>query len=62
MKRITELKENWSQTKAKLKVKFALLTDSDLLFEKGKQEEMMNRLQLRLGKTKEEIQQIISDL
>jgi len=56
------LKGNWNQTKGKLKQKFAILTDSDLLFAEGKQDEMLGRLQTTLGKTKEEINKIISDL
>jgi uncharacterized protein YjbJ (UPF0337 family) len=62
MKNITELKGNWKETKGKLKQKFALLTDSDLLLIEGKQDEMLGRLQIRLGKTKEEINRIISEL
>ncbi len=58
----TELKGNWNQTKGKLKQKFARLTDSDLLLVEGKQDEMLGRLQSRLGKTKEEIHRLISEL
>lgn len=62
MKSITELKGNWSETKGKLKQKFAILTDSDVLFAEGKKDEMLGRLQIKLGKTKEEIQKIIAEL
>ncbi len=62
MKQLTELKGNWSQIKGKLKIKFAILNDSDLLITKGKQEEMFRRLQLKLGKTKEEIQKLLSEI
>lgn len=62
MKNLTELKGNWNETKGKLKQKFAMLTDSDLLFAEGKQEEMLGRLQIKLGKTKEEIHKVISEL
>jgi uncharacterized protein YjbJ (UPF0337 family) len=62
MKNITELKGNWNETKGKLKQKFAMLTDSDFLFLEGKQDELLGRLQARLGKTNEEIKKIISDL
>jgi uncharacterized protein YjbJ (UPF0337 family) len=62
MKNITELNGNWSEMKGKLKQKFAMLTDSDVLFAEGKQEEMLGRLQAKLGKTKEEIQKIIAEL
>jgi uncharacterized protein YjbJ (UPF0337 family) len=62
MKNITELKGNWNEIKGKLKQKFSSLTDNDLLFVEGKQDEMLGRLQVRLGKTKEEIHKLISDL
>jgi uncharacterized protein YjbJ (UPF0337 family) len=62
MKNITEIKGNWNETKGKLKQKFAMLTDDDLLLEEGKQDEMYGRLQTKLGKTKEEIHKLIADL
>lgn len=58
----TELKGNWDEQKAKLKQKFAALTDNDLLFAQGKKEEMIARLQIKLGKTKEELYKIIGQL
>ncbi len=58
----TELNGNWEQQKGKLKQKFATLTDNDLLFAEGKKEEMLGRLQTKLGKTKEELHKIISGL
>jgi len=58
----TELKGNWEQQRGKLKQKFAILTDNDLLLLEGKKEEMLGRLQVKLGKTKEELQKIISSL
>jgi len=60
MKNTTELAGNWNETKGKLKQKFAILTDSDMLLVEGKQDEMLGRLQVKLGKTKEEIQKVIS--
>ncbi len=62
MKNITELKGNWNEIKGKLKQKFALLTDDDLLFAEGKQEELYGRLQAKLGKTKEEIKKLIEEM
>lgn len=62
MTNLTGLKGNWNEIKGKLKQKFALLTDDDLLLVEGKQEELMGRIQTKLGKTKEELQKIISDL
>jgi uncharacterized protein YjbJ (UPF0337 family) len=62
MDNLTQLKGNWNEAKGKLKQKFALLTDDDLLLVEGKQDELLGRLQSKLGKTKEEIQKIISEL
>ena len=58
----TELKANWNQTKGKLKQQFATLTDDDLTFAEGKKEEMMGKLEKKLGKTKEELHTLISSL
>ncbi|MFM9911079.1 MAG: CsbD family protein [Chitinophagaceae bacterium] len=58
----TEVKGNWNEQKGKLKQKFATLTDNDLMFEEGKKEEMLGRLQIKLGKSKEELHKIISTL
>ena len=58
----TELEGNWEAQKGKLKQKFAALTDNDLLFAKGKKEEMLGRIQIKLGKTKEEVNKLISEL
>ncbi|MFZ4457029.1 MAG: CsbD family protein [Bacteroidales bacterium] len=58
----TEVKGNWSEQKGKLKQQFAILTDNDLMFEKGKKEEMFGKLQIILGKTKEELHKIIDML
>jgi uncharacterized protein YjbJ (UPF0337 family) len=58
----TELKGNWNEQKAKLKQKLAVLTDNDLMFKEGKKEEMFGKLQIKLGKTKEELQKIIAAL
>ncbi|WP_246228496.1 CsbD family protein [Paraflavitalea devenefica] len=58
----TELKGNWNEQKGKLKKKFAILTDNDLLYEQGKKEEMLGKLQVKLGKTKEELVKIIESL
>ena len=58
----TEIKGNWDEQKGKLKQKFATLTDNDLLFAEGKKDEMMGRLQIKLGKSKEEMHKLISSL
>jgi len=58
----TEVKGNWNEQKGKLKQKFAILTDNDLMFAEGKKDEMFGKLQIKLGKTKEELYKIILDL
>jgi len=57
-----ELKGNWNEQKGKLKQKFASLTNNDLMFEVGKKEEMLGRLEIKLGKTKEDLQKVIEAL
>ena len=57
-----EIKGAWKKRKGELKQKFAFLTDNDLMFEDGEQEEMFRKLQIRLGKTKEELHKILAAL
>ena len=58
----TELEGNWNELKGKLKQKFAVLTDNDLMYEEGKKEEMLAKLQVKLGKTKEEFHKLFAEL
>jgi len=58
----TEIKKNWNKQKAELKLKFEVLTDNDLKFADGKKEEMFGKLQIRLGKTREELRKIMAAL
>ena len=58
----TEIKGNWNEQKGKLKQKFGFLTDNDLMFEEGKEDEMMGRLQIKLGKTKDGLKKFIDEL
>ena len=58
----TELEGKWNEQKGKLKQQFAQLTDNDLLFVEGTKDEMLGRLQIKLGKSKEELHKIISEL
>jgi uncharacterized protein YjbJ (UPF0337 family) len=50
-----EIKGSWNELKGNLKQKFAELTDDDLLYEEGKEDEMLGKVQQKLGKTKKEI-------
>lgn len=56
----TEVKGNWNEQKGKLKQAFASLTDDDLKFVEGKKDEMFGKLQKKLGKTREELNKILS--
>lgn len=56
------IKGNWIEQKRKLKQKFSFITDNDLIFTEGKNEELLDRLQLKLGKTKDELRRIIAAL
>ncbi|WP_339707240.1 CsbD family protein [Algoriphagus aquimarinus] len=51
----TEIKGNWNVLKGKLKQQYGDLTDDDLTFAEGKEDELWGRLQKKIGKTKEEI-------
>jgi uncharacterized protein YjbJ (UPF0337 family) len=54
-----QIKGNWNEIKGKLKQKYAELTDDDLTFAEGKEDELLGRLQQRLGKSREEVHQEI---
>jgi uncharacterized protein YjbJ (UPF0337 family) len=62
MTNISKIKGNWNEQKGKLKQKFGILTDNDLMFEEGKKDEMIGKLQIKLGKTKEQLHEIIEGL
>ena len=61
MKNTTDLKGSWEDVKEKLKEKFASIVESDLQFQDGKSEKLMKKIQVKLGKSKEEIQEIIKE-
>ncbi|MBP7513128.1 MAG: CsbD family protein [Flavobacteriales bacterium] len=57
-----KLKGNWNVLKGKLQQQYADLTDDDVLYEEGKENELYGRLQARLGKTKEEVNELFDRL
>lgn len=57
-----QLKGTWNEAKGKLKQKYGELTDDDLTFAEGKEEELLGRLQKRLGKTKDEVRKELAEL
>lgn len=56
------IKGNWDVLKGKLKQKYAVLTDDDLLFVEGKENELLGRLEKKLGQKKDEIRKVIEEL
>ena len=55
-------KGNWNTAKGQLKQQYADLTDDDLLYAEGKEEELYGRLQKRTGKTRAEVERMLNDL
>jgi len=57
-----KLKGNWNELKGKLKQEYADLTDNDLLYVEGKEDELYGRLQKKLGQSKEEVHSTLERL
>lgn len=56
-----EIKGEWNIIKGKLKEKWADLTDDDLQFAKGKETELVGRIQKRTGETRETVEKAIKN-
>lgn len=52
----------WKKKKEVLKKRYTSLSDEDLTYEKGKEKQLISRIQQKLGKTKEEVKRIIKQL
>ena len=59
---IIEIEGDWNELKAKLKEKFAVLTEDDLMFKAGEKEEMYAKIQIKIGKSKEEMAHFIRSI
>ena len=57
-----QIKGSWNELKGKLKQQYGNLTDDDLVFSEGKEDELLGRLQKKLGKSKDEVRQMIEKL
>ena len=55
------LKGDWNIVKGKLKQKYAQLKDDDLIFVKGKEEELLGRIQKRTGKSRDEVERALEE-
>jgi uncharacterized protein YjbJ (UPF0337 family) len=56
-----QIKGDWNIAKGKLKQKYAKLTDNDLRYEEGREDELLGRLQQRTGQSKEAIEKFIDE-
>jgi uncharacterized protein YjbJ (UPF0337 family) len=56
-----EIKGDWNITKGKLKQKWAKLTDDDLQYAEGKQDELIGRIQKRTGETREAVEKAVKE-
>ncbi len=54
-----KIKGNWNQIKGKLKEEYAELTENDLMYQEGKEDQLLGRIQEKTGRTKEEIKRFI---
>ena len=54
-----KLRGNWNVMKGKLKQQYGDLTDDDLRYEEGREDELFGRLQQKLGKSKDEIKRML---
>jgi uncharacterized protein YjbJ (UPF0337 family) len=57
-----QMKGSWNEVKGKLKQKYGQLTDDDLVFAEGKEDELLGRLQKRLGRTTDQLRAEIEDM
>ncbi|PKR79697.1 general stress protein CsbD [Brumimicrobium salinarum] len=57
-----KIKGNWNQLKGKVKQKYADLTDDDLQYQEGKEDELIGRIQEKTGEAKEDIKKYIDNL
>ena len=57
-----KIKGDWNVLKGKLKQQFGNLTNDDLIYIKGKEEELIGRLMQKIGKTRQQIRHLIAKL
>lgn len=57
-----QLKSNWNTIKGKLKEKYGNLTDDDLVLLEGKEDQLIGKLQKVLGKSRDQVNELLSGL
>lgn len=60
--KLKKVNGTWTDLQFKLKQKFPVLTDSDLFYSNGMEQEMLRMVEYKLGKTKQEMREIIAGL
>jgi uncharacterized protein YjbJ (UPF0337 family) len=56
------IKGNWNQMKGKIKLKYPDLTDDDLMFVAGKEDDLLGRIQRKTGKSRDEVVSYINSI
>jgi uncharacterized protein YjbJ (UPF0337 family) len=56
------IKGTWKDVSDRLKKRFSILTDADLLYIQGKEEQLLDRLVRRLGQTKGRIREMLESI
>ena len=57
-----KLEGNWNEIKGKIQQQYGNLTDDDLVYQKGKEDELIGQIQKATGKTKEQLMEWINKL
>lgn len=57
-----KIKGDWNTIKGKLKQKYGVLTDNDLAYQEGQEDELLGRVQQKLGKTKQQVKDMIDSI
>jgi uncharacterized protein YjbJ (UPF0337 family) len=57
-----QIKGNWNEIKGKMKQKYGQLTDDDLAFTEGKEDELLGRLQQKTGESRDKLIEQINSL
>jgi len=54
-----KLKGNWNELKGKLKAKYGELTEDDLAYAEGQEEQLLGKVQEKTGETKENLKKML---
>jgi uncharacterized protein YjbJ (UPF0337 family) len=57
-----KIKENWTALKKELKQKYVVLTDAELTYQEGREDELVATISKKVGKTKDEVSNVIKEL